>query len=73
MIKKQVKDDAKSEPRSTVQQSYDFILADLDYAIEKGPNFTSTFYASKQVAKAMKAKVLLYMKYPESAKLGYNR
>lgn len=70
VIKSKPIKDAKSEPRSTVQQSYDFILADLDYAIEKGPNFTSTFYASRQVAKAMKAKVLLYMKdYPESAKL----
>ncbi|MBO9633734.1 MAG: RagB/SusD family nutrient uptake outer membrane protein [Chitinophagaceae bacterium] len=61
---------AKSEPRSTVKQSYDFILADLDYAIEKGPSFTSTFYASRQAAKALKAKVLLYMKdYANAATL----
>jgi hypothetical protein len=62
--------EAKSEPRSTVQQSYDFILADLDYAIEKGPAFTQTIYASRQAAKALKAKVLLYMKrFPEAATL----
>jgi hypothetical protein len=53
---------AKSEPRSSVKESYGFILADLDYAIAKGPNFSSTFYASRQAAKALKAKVLLYMK-----------
>ncbi len=62
--------EAKSEPRSTVQQSYDFILADLDYAIGKGPAFTQTIYASRQAAKALKAKVLLYMKrFPEAATL----
>ena len=62
--------EAKSEPRATVQQSYDFILADLDYAVEKGPNFTQTIYASRQAAKALKAKVLLYMKkFPEAAAL----
>lgn len=62
--------EAKSEPRSTVKQTYDFILADLDYAIDKGPNFTQTIYASKQVAKALKAKVLLYMKnYADAAAL----
>ncbi|WP_127132760.1 RagB/SusD family nutrient uptake outer membrane protein [Pseudoflavitalea rhizosphaerae] len=62
--------EAKSEPRSTVQQTYDFILADLDYAIAKGPTFTQTIYASRQAAKALKAKVLLYMKkFPEAATL----
>lgn len=61
---------AISEPRSTVQATYDFIQADLDYAIANCPSFTNTFYASSQAAKALKAKVLLYeKKYSEAANL----
>jgi len=59
---------AISEPRATVQATYDFIMADLDYAIANCPSFTNTFYASSQAAKALKAKVLLYeKKYSEAA------
>lgn len=47
--------------RSTVQQTYDFILKDLEYAIENAPDFTSSDYASKMAARALKIKVLFYM------------
>lgn len=53
--------------RSTVQQTYDFILDDLDYAIANAPDFTSSDYASKMAARALKVKVLFYMgKYNEA-------
>ena len=53
--------------RSTVQQTYDFILNDLDYAIAHAPDFTSSDYASKMAARALKVKVLFYMgKYEEA-------
>lgn len=61
---------AISEPRSTVQETYDFIHSDLDYAIANCPSFTNTFYASSQAAMALKSKVLLYQKkYGEAADL----
>ena len=61
---------AISEPRATVQASYDFINDDLDYAIANCPSFTNTFYASSQAAMGLKAKVLLYeKKYGEAAVL----
>ncbi|MDE7374086.1 MAG: RagB/SusD family nutrient uptake outer membrane protein, partial [Odoribacter sp.] len=53
--------------RSTVQQTYDFILDDLDYAIANAPDFISSDYASKMAARALKVKVLFYMgKYNEA-------
>lgn len=53
--------------RSTVEQTYDFILRDLEYAIVNAPDFTSSDYASKMAARALKIKVLFYMgKYPEA-------
>jgi len=52
--------------RSTVQQCYDAILEDIEFAIEHAPDFTSSYYASKTAAKALKVKVLFYMgKYSE--------
>ncbi|WP_372936148.1 RagB/SusD family nutrient uptake outer membrane protein [Seonamhaeicola sp.] len=47
--------------RSTVQESYDFILSDLDKSIEYNAAFTYNYYASATAAKAFKANVLLYM------------
>ncbi|WP_282148940.1 RagB/SusD family nutrient uptake outer membrane protein [Algibacter lectus] len=47
--------------RSTVQESYDFILDDLDKSIELNAAFTYNYYASSIAAKAFKANVLLYM------------
>jgi len=61
---------AEPQPRATVKECYDLINADLDYAIANAPSFKNTFYASKQAAMALKAKVLLYMKkYSEAAAL----
>jgi hypothetical protein len=47
--------------RSTVQESYDFILNDLNTSIEKNAAFTYNYYASSTAAKSFKANVLLYM------------
>jgi len=56
--------------RNSVKETYELIFSDLDYAIENGPVFTNTFYASRIAAKALKAKVLLYAKqYQEAATL----
>ncbi len=46
--------------RSTVGESYEKIFEDLDYAIEKMESFTSPRYFSKEFAKIIKAKALLY-------------
>jgi starch-binding outer membrane protein, SusD/RagB family len=48
------------QPRITVGESYKFIYEDLDYAIANMKDFTTPRYMSKQFAKALKAKVLLY-------------
>ena len=53
--------------RSTVQQTYDFILKDIEYAISNAPDFTSSDFASKMAAKALKVKVIFYKgKYSEA-------
>ncbi len=54
--------------RATVQESYDFILADLNEAIAHAPQSNEFhYYATKATAKALKAKVLLHMgKYNEA-------
>lgn len=70
VLKKQPVRSAASEPRSSVQDSYDFILSDLDYSIANAPSFSKTFYASNQMAMGLKAKVLLYeKKYGEAASM----
>ena len=46
--------------RSTVQETYDFILQDLDFAIANAPAFSSSIFASKEAAQAYKAKVLMF-------------
>ncbi len=62
--------DASPEPRAAVQAVYDFINADLDYAIAHCASFTNTLYASAEAAMGLKAKVLLYeKKYEEAATL----
>ncbi|TKC60043.1 RagB/SusD family nutrient uptake outer membrane protein [Pedobacter hiemivivus] len=48
-----------AKPRSTVKDSYDFILADLDDAIANGPEEKSGVYATKWAAMALKARVLM--------------
>lgn len=67
VLKTQPIKSAATEPRANVQACYDLINADLDYAIEHAPSFKSTFYASKEAAKALKAKVLLYQKKYDDA------
>jgi hypothetical protein len=51
--------------RSTLRETYDFILADFDRAIEKldpTPNITTSYgYVNIWAAKALKSRVLLYM------------
>jgi hypothetical protein len=47
------------QPRLTVKDSYANIIADLDYAIANAPSFSSNKRVSKQLAKALKAKLLL--------------
>lgn len=60
--------DIKPKPRSTVKESYDQILTDLDYAIAHAPEYTTGIYASRQAAMVLKAKVLLYKKdYAQAA------
>ncbi|MCZ4695591.1 RagB/SusD family nutrient uptake outer membrane protein [Ancylomarina euxinus] len=47
--------------RNTVQEVYDGILEDLDFAIVNAPDFAPHYKMSKSVAQAFKAKTLLYM------------
>ena len=60
-------------PRDKVAKVYQQIIADLDNAIQNAPTEPTQnqhYYISKTVAKALKAKVLLYQKnYPEAANL----
>jgi hypothetical protein len=57
-------------PRSTVQQSYEAIIADLDSGIAEGPEGKAKFYVSRIFAKGLKAKVMLYMgDYTQAASL----
>lgn len=51
----------RSKARATVQETYTQILSDLDVAIANGPAFSKTYYASSTAAKALKARVLLFM------------
>jgi len=51
----------RAQKRATVEETYTQILRDLDFAIENGPEFSKTYYASKTAAKALKARVLLFM------------
>lgn len=45
--------------RSTVKESYDFILEDIDYAIANGPVNRPVYYANKAAAQALKLRVLI--------------
>ena len=60
----------RNKERSSVQATYDQILSDLDFAIANAPDFSVTYRASKTSAKALKARVLLFMgRYEEAASL----
>jgi len=57
-------------PRNTVQETYDQINQDLDDAISDAPDLRARFFTNKTFAKALKAKVQLYMgNYAEAASL----
>ena len=61
VVKDMVSRDLNPKPRSSVQQSYDFIIGDLNDAIANGPDSSSPFFLSTTFAKGLKAKVQLYM------------
>jgi len=48
-----------AKDRSTVKESYDCILSDLDYAIANCPDTNPNYYANKWIAKGLKARVLM--------------
>ena len=50
----------EAKPRNTVQEVYDLIYADLDFAAANGPMFVEHFYSGSLAAKALLAKVELY-------------
>ncbi|QAA82047.1 RagB/SusD family nutrient uptake outer membrane protein [Aequorivita sp. H23M31] len=59
-----------ADPRSTVQETYNLIVSDLEYAMENGPLYVEHFYSGSLAAKALLAKVKLYTgEYGESARL----
>ena len=49
----------KDKARSTVKESYDFILADVDYAIANAPVTNQNVYVNKWTARALKMRVML--------------
>src|SRR5690606_4589715 len=59
--------DATPIARSGVQNAYDLIFEDLNYAVENAPDFNNTFFASKEAARALRAKVYLYAKQYDKA------
>ncbi|MEM6525488.1 MAG: RagB/SusD family nutrient uptake outer membrane protein [Bacteroidota bacterium] len=54
-------------PRSTVEEVYSSIMSDLDLAIAGAPDYSVSYFASKLSARAMKARVALYMEEYEMA------
>lgn len=62
--------DVTNNPRATVQEVYDYILADLNYAVEnlEGYKRVSKMYIDKSVALGLRARVYLVMgKWAEAA------
>ena len=48
-----------AQARSTVKDTYDYILQDLDYAITNAADVKPNYYANKTAAKALKMRVLM--------------
>lgn len=71
VLVKQHMTENKAAARSSVKDSYTFIMEDVDDAIAKIPEgITMHYYINKLTAKALKAKILLYQKkYKEAADL----
>lgn len=62
--------DISPKPRSSVSDSYALIVSDLEYAAEHAPEYTTGIYASRQLALALLAKVLLYQRdYAKAAEV----
>lgn len=61
VLRTQFSKELTSSPRSTVQQVYEFIQKDLQFAVNNGPVFIDHFYAGRLASKALLAKVELYM------------
>ena len=60
MLRKEfVTTDNIAQPRSTVQESYDYILSDVDDAIANAPESNAPYYATQWAAKALKARILM--------------
>ena len=60
MLRKEfVEVDNIAQPRSTVAESYTFILADVDEAIANAPATNTCWYACQWTAKALKARILM--------------
>ena len=60
----------ESKPRNSVQETYNLIEADLEYAAANGPVLIEHFYSGSLAAKALLAKVKLYEgKFAEAATL----
>jgi hypothetical protein len=60
----------EAKPRNSVQEVYDLIYADLNFAAANGPTFIEHFYSGSLAAKALLAKVELYRgNYDEAATL----
>ena len=62
--------EVEANPRNSVQETYNLIESDLQYAAENGPLYIEHFYSGSLAAKALLAKVKLYTgKYAEAANL----
>lgn len=51
----------EAKPRNSVQEVYDLIVADLEYAVQNGPTAVPHYYGGSLASKALLAKVKLYM------------
>lgn len=59
-----------ADPRNNVQEVYDLILSDLEFAVDNAPEFVNHFVISKTTARGLLAKVNLYLgNYGTSATL----
>ena len=70
VVRKNAARELETPARNTVQEAYDAIIEDLDFAIANAPVSNVHYKFSQTVAKAWKAKVLLYMgEYANAASL----
>ncbi|WP_223552161.1 RagB/SusD family nutrient uptake outer membrane protein [Aestuariivivens sp. NBU2969] len=60
VLRKEPARSAEALPRSSVQETYDAIIEDLDAAIASAPDLRAKYFINKTYAKGLKAKVMLY-------------